>query len=147
MSNWMNNPIMEWSTNGGTTWNKISDHGRSELSVSVERIENKQRMANGRMRKYVVAKKRTWSCSWENLPSVDSDFLAGGKSGSWIENFHNTVDGSFLMRLRAGSEIDANYTGIQGTIVEVFISDFSKDVIKRGKEYDRWNLSISLEEA
>lgn len=143
---WTTNPIMEWSTDGGTTWTRISDHGRSPLSVSVERIENKQRMANGTLRRYVVAKKRSWSCSWDNLPDKAVSFLANGQHGAWMENFHNTVDGSFLMRIRAGSDKDTTITGTNGEVYEVMISEFSKEIVKRGKAFDLWTLDITLEE-
>ena len=143
---WTTNPIMEWSTDGGTTWTKISDHGRAPLAVSVERIESKTRMADGTLRRYVVAKKKTFSTSWENLPDKATTFLANGQTGQWMENFHNTVDGSFLMRLRAGSDADTSLTGLNGTIFEVMINEFSKEVVKRGKAFDLWSLSITLEE-
>lgn len=143
---WTTNPIMEWSTDGGTNWTKISDHGRSPLSVSVERLETKQRMAGGTLRRYVVAKKRTFSCSWENLPDKATTFLANGQTGDWMENFHNTVDGPFHMRLREGSDQDTTFTGLNGTIYVVMITDFSKEVTKRGKAFDLLNVDITLEE-
>jgi len=47
----------------------LSDHNRAPLQVNMQRIENRQRMVNGRMRSYWVADKRTISISWDNLPS------------------------------------------------------------------------------
>ena len=153
---WKENPIMEWSEDG-TNWTQITDHGRGELSVSVERIENKQRMANGRMRRYTVSKKRTFSCAWDNLPSTDPAriFLANGDTdGEWIEKFHNRVDGAFYMRLRAGSDRD-NATLVRDgnedaadneRIFRVMITDFSKGIIKRGKVFDLLSMDITLEE-
>lgn len=146
MASWTANPIMEFSINEGTTWTKIADHGRSPLSEAFERIENKQRMADGTLRRYVVAKKRTWSVSWENLPDKAHPFLTNGQPGWWMENFHNTVDGDFLMRIRAGSEIDANLTGLNGNVYRVMITDFSKEITKRGRAFDLWNLDMTLEE-
>lgn len=143
---WQANPIMEWSFDGGTTWTKVTDHGRSPLDISIERVESKQRMADGRLRRYVVAKKRTFSCSWENLPDKATPFLANGQPGDWIENVHDTVDGSFHMRLRAGSDRDTTLTGLNGLVVEVMITDFSKEVVKRGRDFDLVNMDISLEE-
>jgi len=135
---------MEWSEDG-STWVKISDHGRSPLSISVERLENKQRMANGTLRRYVVAKKRTFSCSWDNLPNVQVPFLANGQPGDWMEDFHNRVNGAFYMRLRAGSDRDK--VEIPETQeVMVMITDFSKEVTKRGPSFDLLNIDITLEE-
>lgn len=127
----------------GTQYRKITDHGRSPLQVSVERIEKKQRMADGTLRRYSIAKKRSWSCSWENLPSKTGvvgymTTADGGYAGTDIEAFHNANDAQFNMQLRAGD----------GTIevVSVMITDFSKVVNKRGTGIDLWNLSITLEE-
>lgn len=47
----------------------LSDDNRSELSFENERIENRQRTINGRMRSYFVADKLRISVSWTNLPS------------------------------------------------------------------------------
>lgn len=142
MADWKTNPIMEWSTDGGTTWSSISDHGRAPLDISVDRIEVKQRMANGRMRRYVVAKKHTFTVSWENLPSESVPFLANGQSGNWMEDFHNNTNGSFMMRLRAGKDISANTP----VTYEVMITDFSKEIRKRTPSFDLLNIDITLEE-
>lgn len=153
---WTTNPVMEWLD--GATWVKISDHGRSPLSISVERIENKQRMADGTLRRYVVAKKRTFSVSWDHLPDKSVSFLANGQPGEWMETFHNATDGSFKMRLRAGSDESIalasalTRTGGDPLLADnsreftVMISDFSKEVVKRAKDFDMWSLSITLEE-
>lgn len=152
---WKTNTIMEWSIDNGATWIKVTDHGRSELSVDVEPFESKQRMVSARMRKYVVAKKRTFSWSWTNLPDKAVSFLANGTThGNWLESFYNSTDGEFLMRLRSGS--DENLTTLTRTGTEksednarvftVMISEFSKEVVKRGKSFDLWNISMSVEE-
>lgn len=146
MASWTVNPVMEWSKDGGSTWTKISDHGRSALNIDVERIESKSRMADGTLRKYVVAKKHNVSCSWDNFPSKATSFLANGQPGDWMENFHDTTDGEFLVRFRAGSDRDLSFTGTQGIIMTVMISDFSKTVEKRGPAFDLWTLDITLEE-
>lgn len=47
----------------------LSDHNRDSLSISTERIEQRQRMANGTMRSYHIADKLSISISWSMLPS------------------------------------------------------------------------------
>jgi hypothetical protein len=47
----------------------LSDHNRDSLSMSTERIEQRQRMANGTMRSYHIADKLSISISWSMLPS------------------------------------------------------------------------------
>jgi len=151
---WQNNAIMYWSSDGGTTWNMITDHNRQPLAISVERLETKNRMADGTMRRYTVAKKRTFSVSWSDLPAKRNSVYSGktavttvdgGWAGEDIESFHNTTDGAFLIKLRKG--VDEAKAANDGTleVVNVMISDFSKEISKRGV-VDLWNLDISLEE-
>jgi len=47
----------------------ISDHNRSALEMSTDRIEQRQRMANGTMRSYHIADKLIINTSWDMLPS------------------------------------------------------------------------------
>lgn len=150
---WMDNSIMYWSLDG-TNWNKITDHNRQPLSISVERIEKKSRMVDATLRKYTVAKKRTFQLSWSNLPSardvvyngkVGLTTVDGGWAGEDIETFHNNTDGSFKVMLRKGTDEAKDITDATIEVVNVMISDFSKEVVKRGV-VDLWNLDITLEE-
>lgn len=47
----------------------LSDHNRSEIKFSKERIEQRKRTVNGRMRSYHIADKNKIDISWERLPS------------------------------------------------------------------------------
>lgn len=123
--------LMEW--NG----NKISDHNRSQLSVSVERIEGAKRMANGTLRKYVIADKRKFSVSWEELPHIADWTVDGYWAGREIESFYNNNAGAFILRIVNGDGVVQTYN--------VVISDFSMDLIKRGA-FDFWNVDITMEE-
>lgn len=152
---WKDNPIMTW--NG----NKITDHGREPLSVSSERFGTDQRMHNGSLRRFNVAKKRTWTITWNMIPSVNgvTDGIStadGGYSGSQIEAFYEANDSSFRMVLRNGSAIDqatpigastagTPYEDADFEGVDVMITAFSKEVVKRGI-VDLWNMSVTLEE-
>lgn len=132
----------------------VTDHNRAALGVTVERIETSQRMANGTMRRYVVAKKHEWSLSWDNLPSRRSPVKNGqvglttvddGWAGEDIENFHNTMDSAFKIRIKGG---DDEFVSVVDPVVEeytVMITDFGKEIIKRGV-VDLWNLNITLTE-
>jgi hypothetical protein len=150
---WQANAIMYWSLDG-TTWNKITDHNRAPLDISFERIGNSNRMVNGTMRRYSVAKKRTFDVSWSMLPSkMTSTYngltglatVDGGWAGQDIENFYNANDGAFYIKLRKGTdEAKAISDGTIETTM-VMITDFSKTVEKRGV-VDLWTLDITLEE-
>jgi hypothetical protein len=120
-------------------WNdhKITDHNRQDLSIDFTRIENSKRMANGTMRKYVVADKRTFSTSWNNVPH-SSDFTVDGFwGGSEMLDFYSANAGSVDLKLTAGD----------GTveIIPVVFTKFSFNVLKRGT-YDLWNVTTEMEE-
>lgn len=156
---WKDNALIYLRTNG-TTYEKLSDHNRSSLDEDIERIENKKRMADGTLRRYSIVKKRTWSVSWDLLPSsnaVAGSFktVDGGMAGEDLERIARDINVPMRMILRRGSAInlsaptptdlqlpfqDANFY-----IVNVMITDFSKEVVKRGK-IDLWNVSLTLEE-
>jgi hypothetical protein len=123
--------IMKW--NG----NSITEHNRSELNIGVNRIENSKRMANGTLRKYIIADKREFSCSWSMLPDATVGTVDGKWGGSAIETFYNTTPGAFTLTITNGAGVATNYT--------VMITEFSKVINKRGK-YDAWDIDITMEE-
>lgn len=152
---WFDNSLMFWSTDG-TTWNKITDHNRAALDVAYERIETKNRMVDGTLRRYspIQKKKRTFSTSWTMLPSKRNSTYGGktglttvdgGWAGEDMEAFHDTQNDMFYMKLRKGT--DESKAASDGTleIVKVMFSDFSKTIEKRGI-VDLWSVSVTLEE-
>jgi hypothetical protein len=60
----------------------LSDHNRGDMQFNTQRIEQRQRTINGRMRSYHIADKLTMSVSWNMLPSR-------GYSG--LPNFNSTT--------------------------------------------------------
>jgi hypothetical protein len=57
------------NTNSPTTFLILSDHNRSSIDISPKRIDQRQRMINGRMRSFHIADKINISISWDTLPS------------------------------------------------------------------------------
>lgn len=153
----------------------LSDHNRSEMDFRPERIENRQRMINGRMRSYHVADKQTMSVSWQLLPSRAysenpdfdstgvSEFIRsqdeytadGGAGGIDLLDWYENHKGSFWMFLAydkmnkfKNAEDPYAQLGQYNDVVEVFISSFDYSVVKRGStNHDLWNVSVTLEEA
>ena len=82
-------------------WNNtpVTEHNRDHLDVKVNRIESSKRTANGLIRKYVIADKRTWSTSWTTLPDLTTSTVDGQQGGLWIENFYNTTRGAFTLKV------------------------------------------------
>ncbi len=151
---WTDNAIVWWSSDNGTTWNKVTDHNRQPLEISFERFGNSHRTVDATLRRYSVAKKRTFSLSWTMLPSKRNS-VYGGKTaittvdGGWaggdIEAFYNANDGAFKMKLRKGTDEAKAITDGTIEVVTVMITEFSKAVEKRGV-VDLWSLDITLEE-
>jgi len=123
--------LMRWDNNA------ITDHNRSPLSISVERIEKKSRMAGGTLRKYVIADKRTFTCNWTMLPKKSTQAVDGYWAGEAIENFYNLKADSFTLELTDGDGSVDTFT--------VMFSDFSKEITKRGS-VDFWQISVTMEE-
>jgi hypothetical protein len=166
----------------------LSDHNRSDISFSAERLENKKRMVNGHMRSYHIADKMNVSFSYDLLPSrsyskdpefdedgiQQSDSLVpgtpknpslfpaehtlieytadGGAGGAELLEWYSNNPGSFYMFLSYDKPQNFSLNVYENLdkysdVLEVFISDFSYNVVKRGgTNHDLWNVSISLEE-
>jgi len=162
------------STNSSQDFMIISDHNRSPLDFGVQRIENRQRMVNGRMRSYWVADKRTLSISWDGIPSrafgSDPNFnsstglpdstgdqytIDGGAGGAELLDWYETHNGTFYVFLSYDKytefgKDDAAYGRLAeySEVLEMYITDFTYSVQKRGgTNHDLWSVSISLEEA
>lgn len=132
---WKDNAIMRWDSE------KISDHNRSPLAIEVNRIERSSRMVDGTMRKYVVSQKRTFSCSWENLPSVNAGSSGPvdlGLSGTEMQAFSDSSDNPFTLTLSDGQTNEETFL--------VYLQEFSYEIVKRGATVDLWNVTVSLEE-
>jgi hypothetical protein len=152
----------------------LSDHNRSEMSFSTERIEKRERTINGRMRSYHIADKLKMNVSWNNLPSrayLDvADFNAsgvsprknttgeytsdGGAGGMEILDWYENHKGPFWMFLaydkyKNFGDNDGAFVnlGKYNQIIQVYFSDFNYSVVKRGgSNHDLWNISVMLEE-
>jgi hypothetical protein len=154
----------------------LSDDNRQPISFTPTRIENRKRMVNGRMRSYHIADKLTISTSWDMLPSrsyyLRPDFSQetgkseyinnrsleyttdGGAGGVDLVRWYENHKGSFWVFLAYdkysvfGDNDDAyGHLPQYNQLIEMFISDFSYTVVKRGGQtHDFWNISVSLEE-
>lgn len=124
----------------GMAWadNKITDHQRDSIEVQTERIEASSRMANGRLRKYVVSDKRSVRTSWNDLPAKTTQTVDGFWGGEAMRNFYRTTPGEFNLKL--------NYGDGSSEIVLVVFKSFEFTVVKRSGISDLWSVSVELEE-
>jgi hypothetical protein len=123
--------LMRWDSNA------VTDHNRGELSIDVERIEKKQRMVDGTMRKYIVADKRTFSVQWQNLPHSSSYTVDGFWGAREFKTFFDATPGDFTLELTYGDGTVETY--------EVMFSDFNMNLSKRGA-YDFYEVTVSMEQ-
>ena len=78
------------ATPAGTvkTWNKLTEHNRSSLELSPERIEKTVRTSNGTLRKNHIADKRKFQLSWDMLPSYRTLTVDGGWGAEDLRSFY-----------------------------------------------------------
>lgn len=140
----------------GTNYLYLTDDNRSELQVSLDRIEYKKRMINGRMRSYHVADKKTFSVSWIDLPSQKnelSEVRFSGLTPGWAScqemlTWHADHSNSFYLNLVYDTPEASQDTPIRYRLetYNVFFDDFSYVVTKRGPTHDLWDISMTLVE-
>ena len=153
----------------------LSDHNRGDMQFNTQRIEQRQRTINGRMRSYHIADKLTMSVSWNMLPSrgysglpnfnestgvspsegSKTEYTAdGGAGGVELLDWYETHQGPFFMYLAYDKYTNLEgqayeYSGLNryNQIIEVYFADFNYSVVKRGAtNHDLWNISVTLEE-
>jgi hypothetical protein len=153
----------------------LSDHNRGEMQFNNQRIEQRQRTINGRMRSYHIADKLSMSVSWNMLPSrgyaglpgysettglspdirtTDEYTADGGAGGGELLDWYENHQGPFWMYLAydkyknfEGQDYQYNALNRYNQIVQVYFADFNYSVVKRGASiHDLWNISVTLEE-
>lgn len=140
-------------------WYRLTDHNRDPISISTELIETQSRMANGRLRKYLVAAKNNISASWEYVPSKTSETADLNYSAAWLESFYKSNVGIPIWLKVVSSEIepdaavgsvpsDANFKTAQtgSKVYNVFMTDFSKTIVNRTRVSDYVSMNIEFTE-
>jgi hypothetical protein len=142
-----------------STWYKLTDHNRQEISVSPELIQSESRMANGTLKKYVIAQKNTIGTSWTYVPAKTSETVDGNKGAAWLESFYKANVGIPIYLKVVTSKIitdpamgaapdDIYFKSAQqtSTVYNVFISNFSKSVVNRTRVSDYVSMEIEFTE-
>lgn len=154
----------------------LSDDNRQPLDFRPTRIEKRERMINGRMRSYHIADKLTLTTSWQMLPSrsyyVNPNYNQstgispyagdnsleytsdGGAGGVEILDWYENHKGPFWVYLAydkysvfGKDDVAYGHLPHYNQLIEMFISDFSYNVNKRGgSNFDFWDISVTLEE-
>ena len=153
----------------GSTWYKLTDHNRDAIKIDVDLIESSSRMANGSMRKYVVAKKYRISTGWTFIPTKTTETADGNYGAAWMESFYKAnagipiyvkvVESKFDVEPSVGSvpsESSHNFktAATEATVTDAtgsrtysaFITSFSKTLSKRTPVADYVDIKIEFTE-
>jgi hypothetical protein len=142
----------------GVTWYSITDHNRAEIDVSYTLIEKSARMANAKMRKYVVDKKRMLATSWTDLPSSSASTVDSYYSSAWLTEFYVANVGlPIYLKLVHSKDTsvstnsypnDATFLAAKFTseVINVFITKFDVKIKKRTTNFDYVNMDIEFTE-
>jgi hypothetical protein len=137
------------ATPAGTTktWNKLTEHNRSEFTISPERIEKVVRTSNGTLRKNFIADKKKFSTSWSMLPSYRTLTVDGGWGAEDIRSFFLGEEGQGSFKIRVNLAKDGTNQSSSGyeEYTVVFAGPPSFTLVKRGLQ-PFWNVSIELDE-
>lgn len=141
-----------------SVWYKLTDHNRSPINITPQTIQKESRMANGKLRKYVVDSKDTISTSWEFLPAKPSEIVDGNYGAAWISEFYNANVGVpiWLKVVNAkDSSVNPGQYPKDSTFVSsstgekiyhVFMTNFSKVIRKRTPISDYLDMNIEFVE-
>ena len=152
------------------TWYKLTDHNRQPMDITYTLIESTDRMADGSLRKFIIAKKFVITAEWTDLPSLDSnvvdynvsDGTYGAKAAAWIKAFYegNSFNPIFVKLIFAKEGAvndgvpDGNYVDSKnstGQVFEAFMTTFTYNIKKRRTSatnfgYDYVDLKIEFTE-
>lgn len=125
----------------------LSDHSRSPLSVKYDMIEKSQRMADGTLRKYIISKKKVYTCEWTMLPTIRSQVADGKADARDLKDFYELncykpIDMTMYFSRNFAERNDVGYTQSVG----VFWSSFTFNVVKRYKNFDYWDITAEFTE-
>lgn len=134
-------------------YRRVSEHNRSEFSISTNRIEQQQRMANGHLRKYHVADKKQFNLSWEMLPSFRNETVDGAWGAEDLKAFYEGSLGksSFNIRINPAPFDPATYIEQTNAAFQdeytytVIFTSCNFTVVKRGIQ-TYWTVSMTMEE-
>lgn len=131
-----------------TQYRALSEHNRSPISITTNRIEQIQRMSNGTARKFFVADKIILSVSWNQLPSYSTFTVDGGWGALDIKSFYDGNYGKSTFNVRV---MHANGSVLHEKVM--YFTNCSIDMVRRNAKLtssstpqELWDVSISLEE-
>lgn len=116
----------------------ITDHNRSPLQISNERIVNDFRTQFGTTRRFYKADKREFSVSWDMIPQSFEYTVDGNLGAEDMQDVFKEKFGKVDLRVYYdfGDELQVN----------ALITEFSFELIKRWDQYRFYNGSLRMTE-
>jgi hypothetical protein len=134
-----------WIQFGGAYF-KVSEHNRSEFTISPMRIEQTKRMSNGSLRKFHIADKKTFNVAWSMLPAFNTLTVDGGWGAEELRTFYGSSDGRGTFKIKvnlAKNGTDQSASGFEEYTVSITNCTFI--AVKRGLQ-THWSVSLTMEE-
>ena len=127
-------------------WIRLSEHNRSEIGISIQRIEQSQRMANGSLRKFFVADKKQFSVSWNMLPGSRIYTIYNEWGALDLIEFYNSSEGQSTFDIRLNfAKTGTNQESSGYEPYTVSCTSFNATLVRRG-EIPFYNISMSMEQ-
>ena len=127
-------------------WIRLSEHNRSEIGISIQRIEQSQRMANGSLRKFFVADKKQFSVSWNMLPGSRIYTIDNEWGALDLIEFYNISEGQSTFDIRLNfAKTGTNQESSGYEPYTVSCTSFNATLVRRG-EIPFYNIFMSMEQ-
>ena len=114
------------------TWYNLTDHNRDPISINYELIESTARMANGTLRKYVVAKKFKITASWKSIPTIDTelvDYIKSVQKTATGVSTQNTITVADTKRIFKGMLVSGYGIGAEAVVTSISSNTITLSVV------------------
>ena len=99
-------------------WYYITDDNRQPIKITYETVEKSSRMADGTLRKFVIARKHKITTSWQNTWSSSANTTDGTKGAAWLKSFYEAnVFVPIYVRLSVASVNTQNIPTTSGAVI------------------------------
>jgi hypothetical protein len=130
---------------------RVTEHNRGEFTNRTLRVEQSQRMANGLLRKYVIADKQQWDISWSMVPSYRNETVDGAWAAEDLKTFYESTAGRGSFRIKINTSHnpsnieDSSFWESSANTYTVVFTSCEFNLVKRGIQ-PFWNVKLSLEQ-
>lgn len=116
----------------------LTDHNRSPLAISNERLVNDVRTQFGELRRYYKADKKSFSVSWSMVPQDSESTVDRHLGAEDMFKFFQSLTGAATLRVYYDFGEEEDY--------KIVITSFSTELLKRWLPYRFYEVSLAMEE-